>query len=207
MTVFFSIWRASLQHFLVWFQGLRERTAFFPLKAFLAFCAVNFAFFWWALLTTYPELLAGPKAREYVLMSFPVAVLGATFDCLSLLATLFIVQSALKSTSDKTFLAYLSVDLGVAILAGLWVLFAFIVSGWLVSLVLSVPETVAERSDLYGWRFERLVRHPFRPDNLRNLYFGVMMGASALFPTLFHLFLVCRSLLRSARRQPLSPPT
>ncbi|MDH3240549.1 MAG: hypothetical protein OEO83_07770 [Alphaproteobacteria bacterium] len=155
-------------------------------------------------MTTYPGLLRGPKASEYAVMSFPIAVLGAAFDCLSLVATLFIVRKALQSAGNKAFLAYLSVDLVLAVLAGLWVLFAFIVSGWLVSHVLSVPETVAERSDLYQWRLESLMDQPLRPDNLRNLYFGVMMGASALLPTLFHLFLVCRSILRSLRKQPLS---
>lgn len=204
MTAFFSIWRRSLRHFFVWFQGLRTRTRYFLVKAFLVFCAINFAFFWCALVTTYPGLLRGPKASEYAVMSFPIAVLGAAFDCLSLVATLFIVRKALQSAGNKAFLAYLSVDLALAVLAGLWVLFAFIVSGWLVSHVLSVPETVAERSDLYQWRLESLMDQPLRPDNLRNLYFGVMMGASALLPTLFHLFLVCRSILRSLRKQPLS---
>jgi hypothetical protein len=34
---------------------------------------------------------------------------------------------------------------------------------------------------------------PLSRDNLRNLYFGALMGVSALFPTLFHIFLMCRS--------------
>jgi hypothetical protein len=196
---FFPIWRASLQHSLVWFQSLRGRTAWFPLKTFLFFCAVNLAFFWWALLTAYPRLLFGPKAEEYVLIGFPVSFLGAIFDCVSLAATLYIVGRALRAESDHRFLAYLSVDLVIAVLAGLWVLFAFMVSGWLVSLVLSVHETLTDRSHLYQGRIESLMTEPLSRDNLRNLYFGVIMGASALFPTLFHLFLVSRSLLKSSR--------
>jgi hypothetical protein len=113
-------------------------------------------------------------------------------------------ERALRSESDHRFLAYLSVDLVIAVLAGLWVLFAFAVSGWLVSLILSVPETLAARGHLYQDRIASLMSEPLGRDNLRNLYFGVVMGASALFPTLFHLFLVCRSWLRSlrARRAP-----
>ena len=156
----------------------------------------------WALLTAYPEYVVGPKAEEYVLMGFPIAVLGAVFDCLSLLATLFIVGRALRSTSNNRFLAYLSVDVVIAILAGLWVLFAVVVSGWLVSFILSSPETMAFRSNLYQGRLASLLNAPFSPDNLRNLYFGVIMGASALFPTLFHFFLACWSLCRSAITQP-----
>ncbi len=37
---------------------------------------------------------------------------------------------------------------------------------------------------------------------LRKLYFGVIMRASALFPTLFHFFLTCGSLFRAAITQP-----
>lgn len=84
MVGFFSTWRGSLEHFLGWFQDVRGRTRYFPLKAFLFFCAINLAFFWWALLTAYPAYVVGPKVEEYALMGFPVAVLGAVFDCLSL---------------------------------------------------------------------------------------------------------------------------
>jgi hypothetical protein len=196
---FFPIWRASLQHFVVWFQALRGRTRWFPLKTFVFFVVVNLAFFWWALLTAYPHLLFGPKAQEYALMGFPVSFLGAIFDCISLAATLYIVGRALQAESDHRFLAYLSFDLVIAVLAGLWVLFAFVVSGWLVNVILSLPETMADRGHLYQERIDSLMSHPFRRNNIRNLYFGVIMGASALFPTLFHLFLVCRSWFRSLR--------
>lgn len=202
MVGFFSTWRGSLEHFLGWFQDVRGRTRYFPLKAFLFFCAINLAFFWWALLTAYPAYVVGPKVEEYALMGFPVAVLGAVFDCLSLVATLFIVGRALRSTSNNSFLAYLSVDVVIAVLAGLWVLFAFVVSGWLVSFILSSPETMAYRSTLYQGRLTSLLNAPFSPDNLRNLYFGVIMGASALFPTLFHFLFACSSWFRLAITQP-----
>ena len=196
---FFSVWRASLEHFLDWFHDLRGRTTAFALKTFLFFCVVNLAFFWWALLTAYPHLLVGVKAQEYALMGFPVAVLGAVFDCVSLLITLFIAARALDSVTHAGFLAYLSVDLLLAFLAGLWVLLVFAVSGWLVSLLLSVPEAMTDRGELYQGRLQALIEDPLGRDNLRNLYFGVVMGASALFPTLFHIFLAIRSLFRSAK--------
>ena len=202
MVKFFTIWRGSLQQLLGWFQDLRGRSSNFSLKIFIFFCAVNLVFFWWALLTSYPELLVGPKAEEYVLMGFPIAVLGAVFDCLSLLATLFIVERALGSDSNNMFLAYLGIDLAIALLAGLWVLFAFVVSGWLISFMLSLPETMAYRSNLYQGRLSSFLNYPFSPDNLRNLYFGIIMGASALFPSIVHFFLACRSLCRSFKRRP-----
>jgi hypothetical protein len=68
-----------------------------------------------------------------------------------------------------------------------------------VNVILSLPETMADRSELYQGRIESLMSEPLSRDNLRNLYFGALMGVSALFPTLFHLFLVCRSWLRSFR--------
>jgi hypothetical protein len=61
-----------------------------------------------------------------------------------------------------------------------------------------VHETLADRGHLYQDRVASLMTEPLSRDSLRNLYFGVIMGASALFPTLFHIFLVCRSLLRSS---------
>jgi hypothetical protein len=62
-------------------------TRYFLPKTFLFFVALNLACFWWALLTAYPNLMSGPGADEYILMGFPVAVLGALFDSLSLLVT------------------------------------------------------------------------------------------------------------------------
>ena len=71
------------------------------------------------------------------------------------------------------------------------------VSGWVVSLILTIPETFETRTALYEGRVWSAWRDPFNADNLRNIYFGMVMGASALLPTLFHLFLAGKSLVRS----------
>lgn len=197
LSIAFIHWRSSLSLFHDWFEGLRTSTGNFHLKTVVFFVVLNLGCYWWALLTTYPQLLAGPKAEEYVLMGFPVAVLGALFDSLSLVATLYMIKRALSSTSNMSFLIYLSIDLGIAVLATFWVLFAFMVSGWVVSFMLAIPETFVARTVLYQGRLWSILNDPFNADNLRNIYFGVIMGASALLPTLFHLFLACKSLIRS----------
>ena len=197
LSVVFIHWRGSLLRFHDWFEGRRASTRNFRLTTFLFFVALNLGCYWWALLTTYPQFLVGPKADEYVLMGFPVAVLGALFDSLSLLVTLYIVRRALSSTSNLSYLGYLSVDLVIAVLATFWVLFAFMVSGWVVSLILALPETFEARTALYQGRLWSVFNDPFNADNLRNIYFGMVMGASALLPTLFHLFLAGKSLVRS----------
>ncbi|MFP6734342.1 MAG: hypothetical protein VB959_10915 [Rhodospirillales bacterium] len=196
-SIVFAHWRNSLMRFHDWFEGLRSNTRNFRLKIFGFFVVINLGCFWWALLTTYPNLPTGPKAEEYVLMGFPVAVLGAVFDSLSLLVTLYIVRRALSSSSNLSYLGYLSVDLAIAVLATFWVLLAFMVSGWIVSLVLAIPETFESRTVLYQGRLWNILNDPFGAENLRNMYFGIIMGASALLPTLFHLLLAVKSLVRS----------
>jgi len=197
----FVFWRNSLQHFLEWLAEKRATTRYFYPKLFLFFIAVNFACYWWALLTTYPQNLTSYKGEEYVLMGFPVSVMGALFDSLSLFVTLIIVRRALLSTNNMHYVAYLSVDLLIAALATLWVLFAFVASGWIVSLVLERPETFTSRTLLYEGRVWSVLLNPFDPNNIRNVYFGLIMGASALLPTLCHLYLAGLSVLRSALTQ------
>jgi len=189
----FSFWRVSLKNFLHWFEGLRASSRYFYPKIFMMFVIINLGCFWWALLTAYPGHLVSPKAIEHILIGFPVSFLGAVFDSLSLFVTIFIIRRAVASDSNLVYLGFLSVDLLIAILATFWVLFAFVVSGWLVSALLAIPETMDSRATLYQGRFTDLLNNPFSADNLRNVYFGIVMGASALLPTLFHLFLACKS--------------
>lgn len=201
MSILFVNWRGSLQSFLSWFENLRTKTRYFYIKTFAVFVVINLGCFWWALLTTYPNLLVGPKAEEYVLIGFPVAILGAVFDSLSLLVTLVIIKRALASTNNFSYLGYLSIDLLIAVLATFWVLFAFMVSGWLVSFVLAIPETIESRALLFEGRLTSIWIDPFSSKNLKNIYFGTIMGASALLPTLFHAFLAVGSLVRSVVRK------
>jgi hypothetical protein len=193
----FPFWRKSLQHFLAWFTDKRAATRYFYPKLFLFFVALNLACYWWALLTTYPQHLTSYKGEEYVLMGFPVSVMGALFDSLSLFVTLIIVRRALLSTNNMRYIGYLSIDLLIAVLATFWVLFAFIASGWIVGLILERPETFTSRTVMYEGRVWSVFLNPFAPENIRNVYFGVIMGASALLPTLCHLYLAGLSAVRS----------
>jgi type III secretory pathway component EscS len=193
----FEYWRNSLQHILIRFEDLRDRTRNFYSKIFAVFVVLNLGCYWWALLTAYPGNVFGRKAQEYVLMGFPVALLGAVFDCLSLLVTIYIIKKALHSKNNSSYVFYLSFDLLLAIAASFWVLFVFTISGWVVSLVLAHPESIGSRVWLYEGRVAGAIFNPLSPDNLRNIYFGVVMGASALLPTILHLCLACQSFLRS----------
>ncbi|MAF49052.1 MAG: hypothetical protein QF393_20905 [Rhodospirillales bacterium] len=94
-------------------------------------------------------------------------------------------------------MGYLSVDLIIAVVATFWVLFVFVVSGWIVNLILANPETFEARTVLYENRFLGALTDPFGARNARNIYFGVIMGVSALLPTLFHVYLAVRSMGQS----------
>ena len=197
----FDIWRNHTSNLLNWFNEKRKGGRVFYVKVFLIFALINLACFWWALLTAYPGHIASYKWKEFAAMGFPVALMGAVFDSFSLAVTLYIVKRALAAKNNGRYLAYLSVDLVIAVLAGLWVLFAFIVSGWLVSAVLQIPETFGSRTSLYQGRLWSALLNPFEGDNFRNIYFGIVMGASALLPTLCHLFLAARAFGRWAAQR------
>lgn len=193
----FAHWRSSLLYFQQWFERRRVETRYFLPKVFLAFVGINLLCFWWALLTAYPGLLFSHKTVEYILTGFPVAVLGALFDSLSLFVTLLLIDRALSAKSNISYVGYLSIDLFIAVLATFWVLFAFMLSGWIVSLVLQNPETMSQRTGLYQSRLANVLEDPFSRESLRNVYFGMIMGASALLPTLFHMGMAARSVQRS----------
>lgn len=193
----FGYWRTSLLQILTWFEDLRKNTRSFYLKTFVVFTIINLGCYWWALLTAYPQNVFGYKSEEYVLMGFPVALLGAVFDCLSLLVTVLIIKRALHSKDNSSYVFYLSIDFLIAVVASFWVLFVFTISGWVVSFILANPETIGSRVWLYEGRVAGALFNPLNPENLRNIYFGVVMGASALLPTLLHLSLACQSFVRS----------
>lgn len=185
----FQHWRTSLLHFVEWFTERRASTRYFYAKLFLFFISLNFACYWWSLLTTFPNLLSSYKSEEYVLMGFPLAFLGALFDSASLFITLLIARAALRSDRNLKYVALLSVDLIIAALATLWTLLVFVIAGWVVSFVLGRPETMVSRTILYENRLLSAWLDPFNHDNIRHIYFGIIMGASALLPTLAHIYL------------------
>ena len=86
-----------------------------------------------------------------------------------------------KKNSDYIF--HLSLDLVIAALATLWVLFVFIVGGWLISLWKESTEHLVERGSTYTNRAAQALQEPTGDQKLRNIYFGLIMGVSTALPT------------------------
>jgi hypothetical protein len=142
----------------------------------------------------------GPERGYYFLVQFPVGFLGALFDSLSLFVTVYMVRRALQATTSASYLAHLSVDLGIATLATLWVLFVFSLSGWLVSFVGANPESLLARNGAYQDRLVQALQDPTGREEIKNIYFGLLMGLSAMLPTLTHVYLSMRAAGTVARR-------
>ncbi len=196
------LWRQRLAHLLESLEARKRRTAFFYPKVFLFFVALNIACYWLAMVTAFPDITFGPEGWHYFRVQFPVGLLGATFDSLSLFVTIHMVRRALASTTTTSYVAHLSVDLFVAFAATMWVLFVFSASGWLVSLVSLAPESLSHRNAAYQERLINALQDPTGREEAKNIYFGVLMGLSAMLPTLTHVYLSLRAAgeaLRPAR--------
>ena len=195
-----ELWRARLSALLGALEDKRNSTKYFYAKVFLFFIGLNVLCYWIAMVTAFPEVAFGPERVHYFWVQVPVGVLGAAFDSVSLFVTLYMVRRALRTTSNLSYATHLSVDVIVAGLATLWVLFVFSVSGWLVSVVGMAPESLGERGGVYQDRLVRALQDPTGRDELKNIYFGIVMGLSAMIPTLTHLYLSLRSVGSVARR-------
>jgi len=157
------------------------------------------------MITAFPNLVFGSTFGYYFKIQFPVGILGALFDSLSFFITIYIIQKALKTTDDRVYIAHLSIDVLIAILATFWVILVFIVSGWIVSFfeTLNQPIEIIEQYDHETDLFERTnkyantvneaIKNPTR--NLQNIYFGIIMGLSAMIPTLIHFSMFCKAVL------------
>lgn len=187
-------WQTSLSRLYQFYLQKRAASKYFFLWLFLFFVVVNDLSFWWAMVTALPELVFNPQEfQQYFKVQFPVAILGALFDSLSFLVTIFIVKKALKSSSLQSFIGMLSVDLVIALLATFWVVFVFMFSSWLVRLSMpSEMATLSARQEIYSERVLNAINNPFA--NLRNIYFGAVIGISSLIPTLVHIVMACRAI-------------
>lgn len=195
-----AIWKRSLGQLLSFYDRKRGSLwSFFP-KLFIFFTLLNMTCYWLAILTAYPEEAFGNERTHYFLLQFPVGVLGALFDSLSFFITVYIARRALKTTTVISYVAHLSIDVLIAIVATWWVLLVFSVSGWLVSLVQHQPESLVARSGVYESRIASAVKDPTSSGNLRNIYFGVVMGISAMLPTAIHLYLSGQSVMTYLRK-------
>ena len=195
-----ALWRSRLAALLTTLERKKANTRFFHAKVFGFFVALNLSCYWIAMVTAFPEVTFGPERAHYFWVQFPVGILGAFFDSLSLFVTVYMVWAALRASSSTSYVAHLSVDLGIAALATLWVLFVFSMSGWLVSVVGAAPESLVTRNGAYQDRLVRALQDPTGREEIRNIYFGVLMGLSAMLPTLTHLYLSMRAAGTVARQ-------
>ena len=141
------------------------------------------------------------EASHYLKLQFPVGLFGALFDSLSFFVTIWIIRRALGSTKTSEYIFHLSLDLAIALIATLWVLFVFTFGGWLISLWEQVPEQISERSIKYTNRAVQAIQDPTGRENAKNIYFGLIMGVSAALPTCFHLLLFFSAFLSKAKKK------
>jgi hypothetical protein len=199
MSGIFATWRESLRHLLQFYEANRgSLVSFFP-KLFLFFVLVNISCYWWAMFTAFPHLTHGNVGLQNFKIQFPVGILGALFDSVSFFVTVFIVRRALRSERNWEYVAHLSLDAVIALAATFWVLFVFSFSGWLISLAEPQPEVLLARNEKYARRLVEAVARP--TDNLRNIYFGLIMGVSASLPTCVHILMFLRSSLQQITKQ------
>ena len=185
-----EIWKTSLSRLLRFYDTYRGPLfIFFPL-IFIFFVIVNILFYWWAMFTAFPFLIN----PYYFKIQFPVGILGALFDSLSFFVTIFIIRRALRSQKSWEYVGHLSVDLLIAILATFWVVYVFSISGWLVNWVGATPQDLTVRNARYEQMVADAVADP--TGNLRNIYFGLIMGISAMIPTCIHVTMFLRATWR-----------
>jgi hypothetical protein len=186
-----TIWKDYLKQLITFYETKRGNIFTFYLFLFLCFVLINIGCYWWAMFTAFPELTHGSAGAYYFKIQFPVGFLGALFDSLSFFVTIYIIRHALRTEKDIQYVAHLSLDLIIAILATFWVLFVFSFSGWLINLTDNTPQILAERNAKYEGLLLDAVARPI--DNMRNIYFGLIMGVSAMIPTCVHIYMFFRS--------------
>lgn len=195
-----AIWKRSLARLLDYYETHRGSFVSFLPKLFLFFTLLNISCYWLALLTAYPAEAFGDERMHYFLLQFPVGILGALFDSLSFFITVWIAKRALKTTSLASYIAHLSVDVVIAIVATWWVLFVFSFSGWLISFIQHSPESLTTRAEVYESRVIAAISDPTSKRNLKNIYFGIVVGISAMLPTFTHLFLSVQAVVTYLRK-------
>ena len=203
------LWRIDLNRLLVFYKETNKNTKNFFIFLFIFFIVVNVSCYWLALVTAFPELVFGKTFSYYFKVQFPVGILGALFDCLSFFITIIIIQRALDTANNRIYVAHLSIDLLIAILATFWVIFVFVVSGWIVSFFETLNQPIAiiegydhetniyQRAEGYTDKVNDAIQNPTK--NIRNIYFGIIMGLSAIIPTLIHLSMFCKSMIIQLR--------
>ncbi len=192
-------WKNLLNELIVFYETKRGNLHIFFPKLFLFFILINIACYWWAMFTAFPELTRGSIGQHYFKVQFPVGFLGALFDSLSFFVTIFIIRRAIHAKENMEYITHLSLDLVIAILATFWVLFVFSFSGWIVHLWDSIQQDLSGRNEDYTRMLVDALERP--ADNKRNIYFGLIMGVSAMLPTCAHIFMFIISFYRTTFQQ------
>ena len=140
------------------------------------------------------------EASHYIKLQIPVGFLGALFDSLSFFVTIWIIKRALVSQKTYEYIFHLSLDLIIALLATMWVLFVFTVGGWIISLWENAPEVLSSRGVKYTNRAVQAIQDPTGRENIKNIYFGIIMGVSAALPTSLHIFMFFHSVFKKTAK-------
>ncbi len=193
------VWKNYLKTLLDFYEAKRGSLYIFYPMLFLFFVLINIACYWWAMFTAFPELTRGIPGQHYFKVQFPVGFLGALFDSLSFFVTLLIIRHALGAKKNLEYISHLSLDLVIAVLATFWVLYVFSFAGWLVHLFESARQDLSGRNEDYRRMLNDALRNPFA--NKRNIYFGIIMGVSAMLPTFGHISMFLFSFLHTKFRQ------
>jgi len=193
---YFDTWRGDLSLILERYEAWRLNTKFYFLKIFIFFIFLNDISYWFAIATAHSEIFTSEKELlYYTKIQIPVAFLGALFDSLSLYITLLVIRRALLSLTNLSYISHLSIDVLIAVAATFWVLFVFSISGWIVKSIfiktedktIVVAKTLEQRNQLYAGRAMAAVKNPTGKEEMKNIYFGLIMGLSAIIPTCVHI--------------------
>ena len=198
-----SYWRKDLQRVLFFYESKRSHGDSFFLYLSIFFVFLNITCYCFAMVTAFLSLVFGKTFGYYFKVQFPVGILGALFDSLSFFVTIFIVRRALLTVSTKIYIAHLSIDLVIAVLATFWVILVFIISGWTVSFIETLGQSeeliktydhetnINKRTNKYVTTVNDAIKNPAK--NIQNIYFGLIMGISAMIPTMIHFMMFLKS--------------
>ena len=200
MNEIISIWRDSLHTVLNLYERKRGSLLIFTPLLFIFFIILNVSCYWWAIYTAFPHYMLTHEASHYVKLQIPVGFLGALFDSLSFFVTIWIIKRALVSQKTYEYIFHLSLDLVITLLATMWVLFVFTVGGWIISLWENAPEVLSSRGVKYTNRAVQAIQDPTGRENIKNIYFGIIMGVSAALPTSLHIFMFFHSVFKKTAK-------
>ncbi|MEM7777050.1 MAG: hypothetical protein AAF732_15715 [Pseudomonadota bacterium] len=194
MTGTIAVWREALADLLAYYDANRGPLILFVPALFIFFVVVNILSYWLAMITAFPYMINW----YYFKVQFPVGLFGALFDCLSFFVTVYVVRRAVRTTDSREYIGHLSIDLIIAVLATLWVVYVFTISGWIIKWVEANPSDFAARAQRYEQMVVDAIDNPV--DNFRNIYFGLVMGLSAMIPTTVHFAMFLRAAWQQGER-------